>query len=906
MIIFHFLLSIFFFLLYIPLISQQNLKKLFYDAQWYLITNQYSKSLAHYKKLYELDTTNYNYAYLLGLIYFELFGKENTDNALYYFNKAKDGITFTYKDGVWSEKRAPIDVWFYIGLCHLKNLDFENAKIAFKNFLSLSKPYNPYYNYAIRELKKIFYAEQLIKYPYPYEKALFDTIFKDLKLEGKISYPVISEDGNTLIFTGPLLKDFIITNRYKPGNIYWARKINGKWTEPKNITHLLLDEEEKIFEETYNLYDDTLMKVESWQGGIISLALNSNGTELYLVKEDFEEGNIYVSYLKDDTWTPIKKLPQNINYKKWESHVTITTINNTKKIYFTSERPGGYGGLDIYTSVLIDDNKWSDPINLGPNINTPFDEEIASIIGDTILIFSSQGHLNMGGFDLFLSKKQPDGSWGPPINLLYPINTTLNDFYVCLPIDNALYLFRVEPENIDELGVMYKLIELPTKELISEILVENISIATVNPDTINYNFLLALKENKTNLSSDTTIIDINQQLLDTSLQAEIQTKIQEEKSLKLFQQIDTTTINQVEKPSLIEEEAYLVKIKTFVNTPPSFTSTENLKIIIKDSKNNKVLITQPIKANEANEITIDLMTLGYSKTDILEKNYNLQFMFEDIGLETQWQELNLDESLSTQINYTISEKEIVSSPQYEYITIKNIFFDFDQYKLNDSAKEELKKLVFVLKKHKNLKVEICGYTDSKGSKEYNLILSTKRANEVKNFLLSESVSKDQISVKSYGASNFIAINNYPDGKDCPEGRKYNRRVEIKFLVEPPKYISISPIYVPPHLRYLQTDTYIDKSTKYLVIIEQIEAKLLDKELNNKIKNAYFTLKNDNFFKYIKYPIRKFVIKDKIYFVSPAYSTKTKAMIALDKFIKLGFENSYIITEQEFNNLKVSN
>ncbi|MCU0355125.1 MAG: hypothetical protein MUD08_15510, partial [Cytophagales bacterium] len=112
----------------------------------------------------------------------------------------------------------------------------------------------------------------------------------------------------------------------------------------------------------------------------------------------------------------------------------MTADGNT--IYFSSNRPGGAGGLDIYRSTKTPDGKWGEAVNLGPAVNTPYDDDAPFIHADgQTLYFSSRGHAGMGGFDIYRTEAQEDGAWSRPENLGYPINTADDDIYFVLSAD---------------------------------------------------------------------------------------------------------------------------------------------------------------------------------------------------------------------------------------------------------------------------------------------------------------------------------------------------------------------------------------------------------------------------------------------------------------------------------------
>ncbi|MDQ1296827.1 MAG: Tetratricopeptide repeat protein, partial [Bacteroidota bacterium] len=121
-------------------------------------------------------------------------------------------------------------------------------------------------------------------------------------------------------------------------------------------------------------------------------------------------------------------LNDNINTKYWESHAAISHDN--QKLYFTSNRKGSLGGLDIYVSEKDTAGNWGPPSNLGPDINTPYNEETPFLSkDDKTLYFSSKGHFNMGGYDIFYSTILNNGKWSVPLNVGYPVNSTDDDIF---------------------------------------------------------------------------------------------------------------------------------------------------------------------------------------------------------------------------------------------------------------------------------------------------------------------------------------------------------------------------------------------------------------------------------------------------------------------------------------------
>jgi outer membrane protein OmpA-like peptidoglycan-associated protein len=154
--------------------------------------------------------------------------------------------------------------------------------------------------------------------------------------------------------------------------------------------------------------------------------ISPNGDYLFFTICNAESGyggcDLYWSKREGSRWSEPKNCGSKVNTRYWESQPSIAADGKT--IYFTSNRSGGQGGLDIWKTEMLSEGVFSEPVNLGDVINTPFDELSPFIHFDQkTLYFSSNGHLGMGGKDLFYAKMQSDGTWNKPVNLGYPINS---------------------------------------------------------------------------------------------------------------------------------------------------------------------------------------------------------------------------------------------------------------------------------------------------------------------------------------------------------------------------------------------------------------------------------------------------------------------------------------------------
>ena len=208
-------------------------------------------------------------------------------------------------------------------------------------------------------------------------------------------FPSIPIDGSQLIFTRKLNRtneDFFYSMRTPDG---WtgSELLSGGINTPMNEGALIISQDGK------------------W------LVFNACHRQ-----DGFGSCDLYISYLTNSGWSEPLNLGESVNTDQWEVQPCLSP--DKRDLYFTSNRPGGYGGSDIYVTHLQSNGNWSTPENLGPSINTSGDESTPFIHADNqTLYFTSNGLQGYGDSDLFLIKKNAEGKWGTPENLGYPINT---------------------------------------------------------------------------------------------------------------------------------------------------------------------------------------------------------------------------------------------------------------------------------------------------------------------------------------------------------------------------------------------------------------------------------------------------------------------------------------------------
>lgn len=372
--------------------NKQQIEELYKDANAYFYFEDYEEALALYLKIHNSYTDNFNLDYRIGFCYLNIPGRKHL--AVPYLERASKNITKRYSDQSIKEMRAPVEALFYLGNAYFINNQLNKAQQAYDQFLESIRSEKLYdMDYMTHQVNSIKRSKTIRSYPVNFLRSNLGTPINDHLPNYN---PVVSGDGQTLAFT---------TKQKFYQAIYVARKEGDKWGTPRNITlDLVVD------------------------GNCTTLSLSYSGDELYLFKDVDHVGNIYVSNYKNGKWSPMRKLNDNINTQHYETHACVSADGT--KLFFSSNRAGGYGDLDIYVSERVPGGDWGPATNLGPNINSRFNENTPFVTTDgNTLYFSSEGHNTMGGYDIFFSQKQSDGTWSKPVNMGYPINSTDDDLF---------------------------------------------------------------------------------------------------------------------------------------------------------------------------------------------------------------------------------------------------------------------------------------------------------------------------------------------------------------------------------------------------------------------------------------------------------------------------------------------
>lgn len=381
--------------------SRNNDAKL--DADYYLMMQEYDRAIRLYQNILKSEPDNADIKYKIGICYLNTESEKKT--AIQYLEEAVEKVSEKYNPGSFKEMNAPIDAYFFLGSAYRVDNQLDKAVKAYQSYKELLNPRDEYNNLLIDQyIRSCHNALGMQQNPV---SLLATNVGGPVNNESSNANPVVSGDGQSLAYTSP--------GSRQGYDIFYTTLTNGVWGEPGNITSQL-GGSSKMFNTSSLSYD---------------------GKTLYLVARDPFDSDIYYSTYNRNRWARAEKMDKPVNGKSNETHVSITADGQT--LFFTSDRKGGEGDLDIYKSTLNKKGKWSKPVNLGPEINTLFNEDTPFISPDgKTLFFSSEGHEGMGGSDIFrIDLSDPAAK---PVNLGYPINTTDNNyFYFPLEDGNSGY-----------------------------------------------------------------------------------------------------------------------------------------------------------------------------------------------------------------------------------------------------------------------------------------------------------------------------------------------------------------------------------------------------------------------------------------------------------------------------------
>jgi len=496
---------------------------------------------------------------------------------------------------------------------------------------------------------------------------------------------------------------------------------------------------------------------------------------------------IYQAILVNGKWKNVEELP--INGDDFTScHPSISSDGT--HLYFASNRPEGYGGMDIYVSHNVN-GTWQKPVNLGPTVNTSRNEVFPFINKAGQLYFSSNGHKGFGGLDIFYVEKNGD-DWDTRKNLGSPFNTKKDDFgFYANPQMTAGYLTsnRVGGKGGDDIYSWKSISEdgLDLKET------KEVDIQFIN--------------SKKNLNHSNTTVTIEDKLgknnpakLKTNGRGMIITMIDPSQTYKVL--FEKNGYNPVEREipgrdladGIVDISFEKIKCLELFGTVMNGKYNNTIANTTLTITNKCTGETTTIKSKE--DGSFDFCLDNGCDFDIVANKTNFSEATSKISTTNpnNWSSDNFKITLNPinkpakttltshsenthQVRKHFLGSETSTFKVGQVLTLKNIYYDYNKSNIRPDAATELDYVVAMMKEFPNMQITLSSHTDSRGDYNYNRALSQKRATQARNYIISRGI--DAYRITSSGQGESILKNNCRDAVNCSEAEhQINRRTEI--------------------------------------------------------------------------------------------------------------------------------
>jgi outer membrane protein OmpA-like peptidoglycan-associated protein/tetratricopeptide (TPR) repeat protein len=492
--------------------------------------------------------------------------------------------------------------------------------------------------------------------------------------------------------------------------------------------------------------------------GPASFSVNEN--TLYFTRNNFianrkntsKEGvvklKIYYTTLKDGEWQKEEEFSLNSD----EYSTGHPAIANDGKLFFVSDRPGGFGGTDIYYTTRLR-GRWSAPVNLGDLINTPGNEMFPFVAENGDLYFASNTQAGLGGLDIFYSKFESEKFLAPK-NLGYPVNTSRDDFGLIVKEGHGF--FSSNRGNNPKDDNIYEIIIDKTRSL---------NIAAVDEKgSVLSDFHLTISEDKT----------ISEKQVSTVFSAKFDCE-------KMY--VLECSRDGYDKKTLMLTADQLKKYRQ--GETITITLIESIRTITLDlqSADGKRLTDGHIEVRDLSTGEKSKVTIG--ENGLMAASLRTGSAYEIIGSRKDYRIKTVNIPGNQIANMKTDETIVISLLPSSVLFEKNeigqeieleIRYDVNKATIRPDAARELDKLVLFLSKNVNVKVELGSHTDSRGSNEANLKLSQKRAESAVRYLTGKGISAKRLLPMGYGEDDLKV-----PGATTEQEHKHNRRTTVKIV-----------------------------------------------------------------------------------------------------------------------------
>lgn len=704
---------------------------------------------------FQPESANYNYrkGYLI------LNSRLDYTAAIPYLEKAIKNINKNFDAFSTRETSAPPDAIYHLAACYHLDNQLDKAKEHYALFIANSAKKSGLIPVAEMNIKQCDVAKHEMNNP---KKVKVNNLGNMVNTSMAEYSPAVSLDGQSIYFTSRRPWEDGSSEQYRdpklnnyPEDVYVTYLKDGNtWTAPEKLAFC----------------DAQLNEA--------SISVSGDEKRIYIYQDYTGGGDIYYSDFTNNEFENLRALKNDeVNTKAWETHCTVTP--DGENMYFVSDRPGGYGGRDIYRIVKLPNGEWSKAQNLGPEINTPYDEDAPFIAVDNkTLYYSSNGDKSMGGFDVFVSVRDDLNNWSAPLNMGHPINSTGNDIFYTTTFDGTRgYLSSFRKDGFGEKDIYEIQSDYMGSNAVSAV---RGRVLTTDGSPLPDNLVVRIE--CLNCS-----IDEEKEMLPRVKNGSYFSVLSRCKEYNVhFMDGDQVlrTENIVTKCNAESEEVernYVIGRYTLAGTVTNKTTSApiaNATVEITDETTGTVLAS--IKTDEKGV---------YSSTILDDKNYQdvldltVKVSAKDYLSQTNIESITLGMEPNIQLNYKLKQIEVGIEVGTE-LALNPIYFDVDKSNIRPDAALELDKIVAFMNENPTVVIELGSHTDCRASKAYNKSLSNRRAISSADYIKARITNKKRITGKGYGESQLVNKCECEGAvvTDCSEEEhQANRRTEFKII-----------------------------------------------------------------------------------------------------------------------------
>ncbi len=541
------------------------------------------------------------------------------------------------------------------------------------------------------------------------------------------------------------------------------------------------------------------------------VTFDREGKTLYFTSNKVENGKtenesktvehlkIYEAKKGASDWGEVVELPFNSDNFDC-AHPTLSA--DGKILYFTSNMPGGYGGMDLYF-VEKTDNGWSNPINLGKDINTEKNELFPFIHSSGNLFFTSNGYKGAGGLDLFMIDIG-GRKWGKVTNLGQPFNSPKDDLGLILNPEGTrgyftssrkggtgkddIYMFEAQEGIWGRTTPSLFTATLKVQDKDSKNAIEGAEIRVFektadgfvsSDDNLFEGVLLPAEDGSDGLTFKLIRKDVKtlgKPDIHSNKNGEAKFDFNGERRFLILVTKDGYENKELVHSTIGNQSNDVINI----SMKKSFCS--NLNGVVKDLDDafipNAVIRIKSSCATK-DEVFLTDENGTFSICLRIGCDYKITGIKENfLNASVEIKNLNSTEPLSKEIVLSSTGSDLLS--EGSVIVLNNIYYDFDKSFIRKGAAHELDNLYTVLKSYPSIRIELGSHTDSRGSDAYNLKLSQKRAESAKEYLVARGIDASRIEAVGHGEKQLR--NECKDDVRCSESKhQFNRRTEVKIL-----------------------------------------------------------------------------------------------------------------------------